>query len=64
MKKLIITVCLIWGITANAAITINSGVSFETGFSPNGNSLAVVLTGIESAKNQFMLLLTVLPQNQ
>lgn len=50
MKKLIITVCLILGITANAATPINQGASFETGFSPNGNSLTLVLDGIASAK--------------
>lgn len=50
MKYKIISVLFLINACTFAATAINPGASFETGFSPNGNSLAVVLTGIESAK--------------
>lgn len=49
MKKLIILLSLTSSI-AFASTPINSGASFDIGFSPEGSGLNVVLQGINSAK--------------
>lgn len=50
MKKLLISICLVLGIYANAATPINQGASFDTGFSPNQGSLPLVIKAINSAQ--------------
>ena len=50
MQKLITCGLLAISISAFASTSINSGASFDTGFSPNGDSLQLVLKGINSAK--------------
>lgn len=49
MKKLIFLLSAL-SISAYASTPINSGASFDIGFSPNGNSLPLVIQGINSAK--------------
>lgn len=49
MKKILILLSAV-AINSYAATPINSGASFDVGFSPNGNSLNLVLQGINSAK--------------
>lgn len=49
MKKLSLFLCFCTGI-AFASTPINSGASYDVGFSPDGNSLNLVLQGINSAK--------------
>lgn len=50
IKNILIILCASSAIAANAATTLNAGASFDTGFSPNGNSLNLVIKGIDSAK--------------
>ena len=50
MKRLILCGLLSISISAFASTNINNGASFDTGFSPNGGSLQLVIKGINSAK--------------
>jgi phosphatidylserine/phosphatidylglycerophosphate/cardiolipin synthase-like enzyme len=50
MKKILLCGILSISISAFASTSINSGASFDTGFSPHGGSLSLVLKGINSAK--------------
>jgi phosphatidylserine/phosphatidylglycerophosphate/cardiolipin synthase-like enzyme len=51
MKKILLLAGIIGTITfANAATPINSGASFDIGFSPNQGSLPLVLNAINSAQ--------------
>jgi phosphatidylserine/phosphatidylglycerophosphate/cardiolipin synthase-like enzyme len=50
MKHLLLTLCLSAIFTSNATTSLNQGASFDVGFSPNGNSLTIVLKGIDSAQ--------------
>ena len=49
MKKLLLLLSVVT-ISSYASTPVNSGASFDVGFSPNGNSLNLVLQGINSAK--------------
>ena len=48
MKKILVVLCFAIG-TSYAATPINSGASFDIGFSPDQGSLPLVLKGINSA---------------
>ena len=50
MKKILLCGVLSISISAFASTGINSGASFDAGFSPHGGSLALVLKGINSAR--------------
>lgn len=50
MKKSLLLCLLVLNLDVFAGTPINSGASFDIGFSPDGNSLDLVLQGIRSAK--------------
>ena len=49
IKKILISLVVSAAVAANASTAINSGSSFDVGFSPNQGSLQLVLKSIASA---------------
>lgn len=50
MLRLLFLLTIAFAVNIYASTTINSGASFNVGFSPDGNSLMLILQSIDRAK--------------